>query len=79
MKKEVSTMKQSMEKSNRSKSVFSERLSASKDVIKSMKREEKKQGKLVEKLRNELKKSETIREKQKVIIGKQAQELSYFR
>ena len=72
-------MKQSMEKSNRSKSVFSERLSASKDVIKSMKREEKKQGKLVEKLRNELKKSETIREKQKVIIGKQAQELSYFR
>lgn len=61
LRKEVTIMKNSMEKSQRSKSVASERLSASKNLIKSLKKDEKKQQKIIERLRSDLKKSETIR------------------
>lgn len=64
-------MKQSMEKTQRSKSICSERLSASKDLIKNLKKEDKKHLKVIEKLRGDLKKSENIRQKQKQVILKQ--------
>lgn len=40
-------MKQSMEKTQRSKSICSERLSASKDLIKNLKKEDKKHLKVI--------------------------------
>jgi hypothetical protein len=47
MRREVSAMKQSMEKTQRCKSICSDRLSASKDKIKSLKKEEKKQYRII--------------------------------
>lgn len=47
LKREVSAMKQSMEKTQRSKSICSERLSASKDLIKNLKKEDKKHLKII--------------------------------
>lgn len=72
-------MKNSMEKTQRSKSIFSERLSASKEKIKDLKKEERRQMKAMEKLRADLKKSENIRLKQRQVIQKQQEELNYYR
>ena len=43
LRKEVTMMKNSIEKTQRSKSATSERLSASKNMIKNLKKDEKKQ------------------------------------
>ena len=61
LRKEVSTIKNSMQKTQRSKSICSERLSASKNMIKSLKKDEKKQNRIADRLRADLKKSENIR------------------
>ena len=64
-------MRQFLQRTERSKSLCSEKLSASKSVIKSLKKEERKHERQVGKLKADLKRSELIREKQKQLILKQ--------
>ena len=75
LQKQVVTMRRSMERSERSKSAASEQLSASKSTIRSLKKQEKKQQGAMNKLKRELKKSEAIREKQKLVIAAQQKQI----